>query len=491
MSLAPVAPPIVLLCGPKGSGKSTLAASLVLCGWFELAFADPLKRFVKQLIPTLPVDVLAGPSAGRDAYRVDLTPLRGNVRRMVIAIDHLFEYELGETGVELGAVLLANQLDRVLAFEPDTITLRRLLQVVGTEWGQEKVDRLLWVKTTERKVLALRDGGPEMAKRLYPVNVSALNGRPPKGIVLSDGRFDHEYEAARSWGATLVLCDPGARPIDLRQSHVSEPEVAALRAKTDCTANTAGPEYGGPPPGELAHLFGVLWEAEDRKRIAAEEHLTGVYKPSAFGEQLIGRVCNKCGSFYKLGHEPPKGRCCGAPCMNSGCNNPVNNPWSVCHGCSPIPSARHEAETFLKATALAHDAEAASAPVYIPSQLRQGALANEGSMGEGFYASLAELRDYCADLKAPLPPYVYPCDQKRPEDEVDADRYIEEALAEHHSEAAAHIGPGQREVLGDYLKDWWKQTGVCTWTPDRSRVFILDPERCPKPASHVAPAGAP
>lgn len=82
------------------------------------------------------------------------------------------------------------------------VSLRRLMQTLGTEWGRELINPDLWV-ILAKQVLA--DNGP--------------------GMLISDVRFENEARWIRSVGGRIIHIRRGIAP--LIESHVSEAGIAA------------------------------------------------------------------------------------------------------------------------------------------------------------------------------------------------------------------------------------------------------------------------
>jgi hypothetical protein len=129
---------IVGLCGPAGAGKNTVAGLLrAHHGYVELAFADPLYEAVSA-ISMLPVETLK-------------------------------DRAVKEMPVEwLGG-----------------LSPRRLLQLLGTDFGRDMVTQDIWVAHLVRRVEA---------------NVAAGHRR----IAVTDVRFDNECDAIHALGGVVV-----------------------------------------------------------------------------------------------------------------------------------------------------------------------------------------------------------------------------------------------------------------------------------------------
>lgn len=133
---------VALYSSVAQSGKSTVASILNEAGWWSVKFAGPLKDMVRGLLGSMGID-------------------KNTVERMV-------EGDLKEEVVPGFA----------------TVTTRRLMQTLGTDWGREAVEANLWARV-----------GLEKAKRLQ-----GLDGN----VVIDDLRFPNEYTLLKEAGATTV-----------------------------------------------------------------------------------------------------------------------------------------------------------------------------------------------------------------------------------------------------------------------------------------------
>ncbi len=81
------------------------------------------------------------------------------------------------------------------------VSLRRLLQTLGTEWGRELINPDLWVILAKQ---TLADNGP--------------------GMLISDVRFENEAKWIRAAGGRIIHIRRGIAP--LVEAHVSEAGIA-------------------------------------------------------------------------------------------------------------------------------------------------------------------------------------------------------------------------------------------------------------------------
>lgn len=136
-------PPIIgLYSASAGSGKSEVARILAYNWDYELVkFAAPLKGMARGLLASMGFDV-------------------NEVEEMV-------EGDLKETVIP--------------GFE--TVTPRRIMQTLGTDWGREAIDNDLWVTVAISKARKIIEQG----------------GR----VVIDDCRFANEFDAIRAAGGSI------------------------------------------------------------------------------------------------------------------------------------------------------------------------------------------------------------------------------------------------------------------------------------------------
>lgn len=147
--------PVIGISGRARSGKDTLVSFILAArGYgYRYGFADPLKR----MLLALNIDC-------SDPFWVD------NKETVIPALG---------------------------------VSLRHLMQTLGTEWGRQQVNPDLWVILAKQ---ALVDNGP--------------------GMLISDVRFENEATWIRQIGGQIIhLQRPGVSPV---QTHASESGIAVL-----------------------------------------------------------------------------------------------------------------------------------------------------------------------------------------------------------------------------------------------------------------------
>lgn len=162
---------IIGLVGNKGSGKDT-AADWMLKEFFsgtKVAFADPMKEAVAAMLGCDSVEAME-----QEFGKEDPIPfLRG-------------------------------------------VSLRRIYQTLGTEWGRKLIHPNLWIKLMDRRIAKMEKAGFDF-------------------IVVSDVRFENEAKYLRDRLATLIFIER-PQPRKFRswwaREHISEKGVARLPWET-------------------------------------------------------------------------------------------------------------------------------------------------------------------------------------------------------------------------------------------------------------------
>ncbi len=145
------------LTGQARSGKDTLAGYLVdNHGFVRIGLADPLREFV-SLVTGLDPDSL----------------MDGSIKE--------------------------EPLDWLGGKSP-----RQLMQLLGTEFGRDMIDKDIWLKVAQRRIELAKDRGAA-------------------GVVISDVRFDNEAAWVDKMGGHVIrIVRPGAQKVS---NHVSESGV--------------------------------------------------------------------------------------------------------------------------------------------------------------------------------------------------------------------------------------------------------------------------
>lgn len=215
-------PETIVLMGPAGCGKNTIADVLSAeYGYVQVALADPIKRFCAGRFGADP-KTMWGPSELRGQTVPRFVDSAG---RMGLKRELLHEVLLA-SGQHQWATY-DDRLQNVIHREKVT-TVRRLLQLVGTEWGRT-IDPLLWCRHALRAICAIRDGVPYAAQRgVWNAEPQVAYQRP---VVITDGRFENEATFLRQTARAIVVWidDSKRNPDRPAPTHASEPTLENMR----------------------------------------------------------------------------------------------------------------------------------------------------------------------------------------------------------------------------------------------------------------------
>jgi ferredoxin len=223
--------PIVGISALAGSGKDTVANRLCSVHGFEtVALADEMKRFCRTVF-NFSFDQMWGPSEYRNA--VDRRYHVGDEGRGWVCGTCLMSCPLrageGFANTEERRCEACGEsgAHRMLTSIPKFLTPRHALQQLGTEWGRACYQNV-WVEHTLRIAKTLledatamysKEGGLEKTNTLVPRN----------GIVISDVRFQNEFDAIHKAGGYVIrLRRPGAGLAGAAGLHISEQEQANI-----------------------------------------------------------------------------------------------------------------------------------------------------------------------------------------------------------------------------------------------------------------------
>lgn len=238
---------IVGITGQAGSGKDTVADRFVNeHGYVKIALADPLKRLGREVFAFTDTQ-LWGPSEHRNApdKRYDYycrVRVGGtfNAKTKLSTIAH--ECDPGWYGAAKALQAYAEEWceDVLPGVDPQTLfdwfcamgnlyprlSPRIMLQSLGTEWGRHVADENIWVNCMIRTAKRVLEG------EQYDRRVGLIGRDPrqplPRGVVVSDVRFQNELEVIPANGGRLVRVkrpstDKDAKIIGIK-GHASEME---------------------------------------------------------------------------------------------------------------------------------------------------------------------------------------------------------------------------------------------------------------------------
>lgn len=138
---------------------------------------------------------------------------------------------------------------------------------------------------------------------------------------------------------------------------------------------------------------------------------------------------------------------------------------SFCETCEPIEQAE------MVARAMATNAEVFTSQIHAKDHSGWVLWEDHGKR-DGFFRSIAELEEYCADHELPLPQTVIACAPKTLS--MDARDIIQQALEEHHEDACEAISTTEREELQAFLDGWCERTGVVSYEPTTTEVMLWE-----------------
>ena len=222
------------LVGPAGSGKDLVADWFIKEQHFiKVAFADPMKRFVKRTFPGITSEQLWGPSEERNRE---------------FEVGPIFWYEaighFGEGAKEIVNDVLEDgqRVDGYLKLHewftwlhqtyPKMISARIILQTLGTEWGRA-VDLLLWARYAHKVAAKIKEGC--LYNQEDGILAEQLIGdRRTKGVVIPDHRFKNEIALTQEKGGYVIrlrrVAHEGGEGNVGIQGHASETEMRSIPA---------------------------------------------------------------------------------------------------------------------------------------------------------------------------------------------------------------------------------------------------------------------
>lgn len=127
------------------------------------------------------------------------------------------------------------------------ISYRKMMQLLGTQWGREQVNPDLWVNLVAKRWEWVKEGSPFETPVGTARNVS-FGGQPlTRGMILSDVRFDSEANWVKSQGGVIIeITRQGTEEIGL-PGHQSEAGISP--GLTDVTVANCG---------DLPYLYSTL-----------------------------------------------------------------------------------------------------------------------------------------------------------------------------------------------------------------------------------------
>lgn len=215
--------PIIGLLGQAGSGKDVVADFFVGKGFVKLAFGDPMKRFIQRIF-NFEYEQLWGSSQQRNyPFHLSETEWGEAIGRMN---EHGREF-VRDLGLPVNEALLGLWVWMERLYAADNLSIRVMLQTLGTEWGR-LYDPLVWIKYTHQRLVPC-------LPYYYYSQASGLGPAPdppPIGAVIVDHRFANEVQATIDAGGYMIRVHRPGRPAEMQdpglQGHASEEEQKAL-----------------------------------------------------------------------------------------------------------------------------------------------------------------------------------------------------------------------------------------------------------------------
>jgi len=216
---------VVGLAGTKGHGKNAVAEWLTEHkGYQQVAFADALKQFVRQLFK-VPSKYLWGPSELRETP-FDVTPEEWAYIHAAVGLEASEIRSMFTGHCDDPIPSLHMTLDKISGM--DEITPRTLLQYIGTNWAKALWPDV-WVERTMRDMETLATGDYTYDPKQGCVPTEGH--KPILKFVVTDVRYPKdEGRTLHARNATLFWVDAARRIRDDRSStafnHSSEKTLA-------------------------------------------------------------------------------------------------------------------------------------------------------------------------------------------------------------------------------------------------------------------------
>jgi len=226
---------LVGVSGQAGSGKDTIAN--YLCEEYQfkkVALADPIKRFGYHVFH-FSEKQLWGPSSARNAldkryneeYTWDEAQSRLEAWGHQYVCDILGDDDPSKTQPAHAALIHWFFWLKRSYF--GKLSPRIMLQTLGTEWGREAVSESIWMDYMLRTARSLlHEDGTTKFLDYDPLNgcMETEKDKTPRGIVVSDIRFENEFRRIREVGGAVIRVirpdtDAGAATIGV-EGHASE-----------------------------------------------------------------------------------------------------------------------------------------------------------------------------------------------------------------------------------------------------------------------------
>jgi hypothetical protein len=188
------------------------------------------------------------------------------------------------------------------------------------------------------------------------------------------------------------------------------------------------------------------------------------------GDEVVAYACPSCGTVItptsfgdgQEGQEVARALAlehCNRHCR---CSKPIPSNRIICDTCWEADQRVRDLKKFELAEKVYEDGY--GAPVYWEGKV--------GSMGDGYFSGIDEVREHCEDEDEDVPVYVWACN---PVDlHIDVDNILESAFQEHYEGARDMLNAEAEEELSLFLNAWCKRQNIRSWQPDFRKAILLD-----------------
>lgn len=222
--------PIILLAGAAGSGKDTVGNYIAkkykgVC----IAQSDPMKRFLFRMLGGGGEleQALWGPSEMRSRAVTGFKASMVSTANTRIFVNDVFGLSGASAWAKQGE-LEPMITEWALEMEDTTdLTIRLMLQRLGTEMGRNKLGKDIWTDAAQTKALKLLGGGFK-----YDTVTDVYHSTSSYDFaVITDGRFRNEVLSVSRYGFTVKIDRPGKNSlVGVAKSHESETELSSIPA---------------------------------------------------------------------------------------------------------------------------------------------------------------------------------------------------------------------------------------------------------------------
>lgn len=188
------------LFGSAGSGKDLIADWFEKRSFVKIAFADPIKRFVKEAFG-FNTQQLWGPSEERNKeVPVDDDWWFGVLAKWpVVFHQEILPHVLKPGTATIGFSKLSDLILQLNNTYKTEISPRIVLQLMGTEWGRA-VDPHVWIDYAYKCVDQIRTGSPY--SQVHGLGKGST--QQAAGVIIPDHRFHNEVVDTQQRGGRVI-----------------------------------------------------------------------------------------------------------------------------------------------------------------------------------------------------------------------------------------------------------------------------------------------